>query len=281
MYQKDHLDMSRVYQKMLNPDYKPQVVEEGMLDRLATRYAGVKGTVQGVRDRIAGYGQTLKAAGQLATGNREAGIASAQAGLEKIKGAKNLAQKAKIDTIVSRHAKEMVNDLTKLGLNPRDKPLTAEALTSILTKTLADNGIAYDAVPSPVSPVEPSAEVPDEAPEVDTPAETAPTEPEPEPEAPLTPEVTTPEPVSEEPPTSPEPTGEPKKPSISARIKEIEDTIKADGDASGAAGAELTKMKKIQKQMQTGRRQRGIKASDVASFSESLRAYYKSLDIIS
>jgi hypothetical protein len=162
MHRKDELSMAKTYS---------QILEEGLLGRTAARYNSAKATLGGLKDRVSGYGQGLKAIGQGLTGNITGAKQTLVSAADRIEGAKNAGLISKINTVVQRGASDMVNDLDKLGINNKSNPLKTNELISKINQILVNRGISPKALTA--APEEPAPSIRDAKPEaelIETPA---------------------------------------------------------------------------------------------------------------
>jgi hypothetical protein len=138
MHRKDDILLAEAYKQT-------KQIDEGLFDRMGARYAGAKGFVQGLGQKVGAYGKGLKAAGQALTGNISGAAKTGQEAYSQLKDTQNASQRAKIDSLVSSKSKDIVNDLDKLGLNSKDAPLTTDEIGAKLKEILSSKGITPDA----------------------------------------------------------------------------------------------------------------------------------------
>jgi hypothetical protein len=191
MHRKDELSMAKTYS---------QILEEGLLGRTAARYNSAKATLGGLKDRVSGYGQGLKAIGQGLTGNITGAKQTLVSAADRIEGAKNAGLISKINTVVQRGASDMVNDLDKLGINNKSNPLKTNELISKINQILVNRGISPKALTA--APEEPAPSIRDAKPEaelIETPAVGEPAVETPAVEEPAVEEPAVEEPAVEEP----------------------------------------------------------------------------------
>lgn len=139
MNKKDQALLSEAYQKVISQ----QQIEEGLWDRMKARGASAIGAVQGVGDRLKGYGHGLRAAGKFVMGDTlGANIAGAKSQLAHQAG-KDRSKNAKIDSfLTSKNNKiaglvqDIVNDMNKLGLVDPSNPITEEDLSKEMKEFL-------------------------------------------------------------------------------------------------------------------------------------------------
>jgi len=126
---------------------KKRLVEEGMFDRMKSRFGQAKGAYQGAKQAAGGMVDKLKGSAYNAAGNlankaanaansvygtnidgsnntlSQRGQALQQQGNQKIQQAKTMPNNAKIESYINSVSQTIVNDFTKLGMpfaNPQD-----------------------------------------------------------------------------------------------------------------------------------------------------------------
>lgn len=134
-------------------------LEEGLFDRLKARAAGVGGTVKGIGDRIAGGVKGAYAGYQ---GDDEASKAAAQQGhAGKIQGdiSKINSYKATAEKKIKELTSEIMNDLTKLGIDINVNYNVANGFLGNLNKGFSDLVAALQKKSSPAPAAKPTPEV--------------------------------------------------------------------------------------------------------------------------
>ena len=135
-------------------------LNEGLLDRVANKAAGVGGAIKGVGDRLAG--SAIGALGGAT--NNQAAVQAGQAQKQRGKSSGVLAQinnyKAKAQQKINKLSEDIFNDLKKLGIDIKLNPNAANGFTGQLNKGFDDlinninaqNAAGTTPVASPASP---------------------------------------------------------------------------------------------------------------------------------